>query len=589
MANSNADGEIVLGLQIAQTTQLIQSQLNQLSKNLSLLITGKLDYAKTSSQLKKDLKNLKENINLIGTIDKSKLKKDVQAAVSQVQIAPKINTGELQKQIEKANVNLNPKVEGNSELQQMGNNLDSINKKSAATVASVGLLNQAFRTLQRTAKQMITTAAELDKQLTELRMVTGKNYEDASRLVDSYNALAKELGATTAQVVDAADEWLRQGKSIAEVEQLIAQSMVLSKVGKMDSADATKNLTSAMKGYGLAVDEVSGIVDKLTAIDLKAAVSSADLAVAMSKTASGANIAGISMDRLLGYLATIQEVTQKSAETVGTSVQSMIARINNIKIGKFIDDESGEALNDTEKILNKFGIALRNTEGEFRAVSDVLDDVYAKWGSLTAVEKSAIATAAAGTRQRENFLVLMENYGKALEYAEVATNSEGTAMKKFAAYQESVEAHFNSLIASAEALSKQTFPPELLNGFIDAGAAVLDFLEATNLLTIALSTLGAALTMKGLGIFGGKIKSVYQSVTNLSAAFNILSRSANVKLSTEQFNQLLTVTKGLNAQQLKLIVSNKALTTEQRIAILTASGLTQEEEQQTLAFIVIRN
>lgn len=579
MANSNADGEIVLGLQIAQTTQLIQSQLNQLSKNLSLLITGKLDYAKTSSQLKKDLKNLKENINLIGTIDKSKLKKDVQAAVSQVQVAPKIDTGALQKQIEK--VSINPNVEGNSELQQMGNNLDSINKKSAATVASVGLLNQAFRTLQRTAKQMITTAAELDKQLTELRIVTGQNYEDASRLVDSYNALAKELGATTAQVIDAADEWLRQGKSIAEVEQLIAQSMVLSKVGKMDSADATKNLTSAMKGYGLAVDEVSGIVDKLTAIDLKAAVSSSDLAVAMSRTANSANIAGVGMDRLLGYLATIQEVTQKSAETVGESVKSMFARINNIKLGKFIDDD-GESLNDTEKILKEFGIALRDTEGDFRAVSDVLDELYGKWGSFTSVEKSAIAVAAAGTRQRENFLVLMENYGKALEYAEVATNSEGTAMKKFAAYQESVEAHFNSLIASAEALSKQTFPPELLNGFIDAGAAILDFLEATNLLTIALSTLGAALTMKGLGIFGGKIKSIYQSVTNLSVAFDILGKSANVKLSTEQFNQLLTVTKGLSAQQLKLVVSNKALTTEQRIAILTASGLTKQEAQQTL-------
>ena len=577
---ADVDGQIVLGLEIAQTTQLIQSQLNQLSRNLSLLITGKLDYAKTSSQLKKDLKNLKENINLLANIDKAKLKKDIQAAVSEIKVAPKIDISALQKQIEK--VSINPNVEGNGELQQMGDNLASINKKSAATVASVGLLNQAFRTLQSTAKQMIRTAAELDQQLTDLRMVTGQNYEDASRLVDSYNALAKELGATTSQVVDAADEWLRQGESIAEVEQLIAQSMVLSKVGKMDSADATKNLTSAMKGYGLAVDEVSGIVDKLTAIDLQAAVSSSDLAIAMSKTASGANIAGISMDRLLGYLATIQEVTQKSAETVGTSVQSIIARINNIKIGKFIDDESGEALNDTEKILNKFGIALRNTDGEFRAVSDVLDDVYAKWGSLTTVEKSAIATAAAGTRQRENFLTLMNNYGKALEYAEVATNSEGTAMKKFAAYQESVEAHFNTLIASAEALSKQTFPPELLNGFIDAGAAVLDFLEATNLLTIALSTLGTALTMKGLGVFGGKIKSIYQSVTNLSAVFDILSKSANVNLSTEQFNKLLTVTKGLNAQQLKLVVSNKALTTEQRIAILTTSGLTEQEAQQTL-------
>lgn len=578
---ADVDGKIVLGLEIAQTTQLIQSQLNQLSKNFSLLITGKLDYAKTSSQLKKDLKNLKQNINLIGTIDKSKLKKDVQAAVSQVQVALKINTGALQKQIEK--VSINPNVEGNSELQQMGNNLDSINKKSAATVASVGLLNQAFRTLQRTAKQMITTAAELDKQLTDLRMVTGQNYEDASRLVDSYNALAKELGATTSQVVDAADEWLRQGKSIGEVEQLIAQSMVLSKVGKMDSADATKNLTSAMKGYGLAVDEVSGIVDKLTAIDLQAAVSSADLAIAMSRTASSASMAGVSMDKLLGYLAVMKETTQSSAEEIGTAMRSIFARLQNVKVGKFVDDETGEAINDVEKALGKIGIALRDTNGDFRNMETVLDEVAAKWDSLTNLEQSAIATSIAGTRQRNQFLILMQNYGKALEYAEVATNSEGTAMKKFAAYQESVEAHFNSLIASAEALSKQTFPPELLNGFIDAGAAVLDFLEATNLLTIALTTLGAALTMKGLGVFGSKIKSIYQSVTNLSAAFDILGKSANVKLSTEQFNQLLTVTKGLSAQQLKLVVSNKALTTEQRMMILTASGLTKEEAQQTLA------
>ena len=101
--------------------------------------------------MKKDLKKLKENIKLIGNIDKSKLKKDVQAAVSQVQVAPKIDTGALQKQIEK--VNISPNVEGNSELQQMGNNLDSINKKSAATVASVGLLNQAFRTLQNAANR----------------------------------------------------------------------------------------------------------------------------------------------------------------------------------------------------------------------------------------------------------------------------------------------------------------------------------------------------------------------------------------------------------------------------------------------------
>lgn len=103
--------------------------------------------------------------------------------------------------------------------------------------------------------------------------------------------------------------------------------MILSKVGAMDAAEATKNLTSAMKGYGLAVKDVSGIVDKLTAIDLRAAVTSSDLAVAMSRTANSANISGVSMDRLFGYLATVEEVTQKSAETIGESYNEAQAQI----------------------------------------------------------------------------------------------------------------------------------------------------------------------------------------------------------------------------------------------------------------------
>lgn len=68
-------------------------------------------------------------------------------------------------------------------------------------------------------------------------------------------------------------EWLRQGKSIAETTELIEQSMILSKVGAMDSETATKRLTSAMMGYKLAAEEVAGVVDRLTAVDMAAAVS----------------------------------------------------------------------------------------------------------------------------------------------------------------------------------------------------------------------------------------------------------------------------------------------------------------------------
>lgn len=73
------------------------------------------------------------------------------------------------------------------------------------------------------------------------------------------------------------------------------------------------------------------------------------------------------MDRLIGYTATVGETTQKSMSEVGNSFQALFSRMNNIKIGRFIDDETGESLSDTEAVLNKLGIQLRDTEDSYRS------------------------------------------------------------------------------------------------------------------------------------------------------------------------------------------------------------------------------
>ena len=66
-----------------------------------------------------------------------------------------------------------------------------------------------------------------------------------------------------------------------------------------------------------------------------------------------------------------------------------------VKSGVDISAE-GEKLNDVEKTLNRFGIALRDSQLEFRSMEDVLDDVAAKWEYLGSVEQAQIATALAG-------------------------------------------------------------------------------------------------------------------------------------------------------------------------------------------------
>ena len=70
--------------------------------------------------------------------------------------------------------------------------------------------------------------------------------------------------------------------------------------------------------------------------------------------------------------------------------------MNNIAAGNFVDSETGEALNDVEKVLNNLGISLRTISGEFRNSGEVLDEVGKRWEEFDNIEQHAIATAMAG-------------------------------------------------------------------------------------------------------------------------------------------------------------------------------------------------
>lgn len=587
--NNGADGQILLALKVKESLALIQAQLNQIADKLKLNITGRLNTTKTRKQLSADLKsfNLNQAIKLAAKLDKTAAKKQFKADLAaldnkaSVEVKAELNTEELKRQLKNNNIRIDANVDGAEALNDVGNGLDTINKKSAATVASITLLHEAMNLLEQAARRVVNTAVDLDAQLTDLRMVTGDSYEEASRLVSEYNALAKELGSTTSQVLDAASEWLRQGKSISETTELIEQSMILSKVGAMEADTATQRLTSTMMGYKLSVDEVAGVVDRLTAVDMAAAVSADGIAEALSHTASSAYLAGLELDKIIAYLTVVQETTQKSASVVGESFKSIFARMGKVTNGDAVDD-MGEDISKVESTLRSLGIELRKSESEFRDYDEVLDEVGQKWSTYSTVVQRQIATAFGGVYQSENFLALMNNYDKVAKYVDVAANSAGTAAEKFKAYQESVESHYNSMIASAEAFAKQSVPVEFINGLMDAGSAILDFLTYTELLKTALAALGSALAVKGISAMGKKITEVTQTVSKLSTAFNLLDKAAKVDLSADEFNTLLAATKGLNAQQLKLIVSSKNLTNQQRMQILMASGLTEQEAAQTL-------
>lgn len=184
--------------------------------------------------------------------------------------------------------------------------------------------------------------------------------------------------------------------------------------------------------------------------------------------------------------------------SVGNSLKRIFSRMGNVKAGKFVDDE-GEDISNVEKVLGKLGIKLRDTKDEFRNFGDVLDKIANNWNTFTSVEQRAIVTALAGATQAEKLLVLLENYGDAIKYTETM-GASGTAMEKFGAYQEGIEAKTKRLQASFEGLSNTFLSSDFAKGVLDFLSSLLSGLDG---LIEKLGTVGTLATI-GSGVLGAK-------------------------------------------------------------------------------------
>ena len=171
----------------------------------------------------------------------------------------------------------------------------------------------------RTIRDSIQYIYDLDAEMTNIRIVTGMTIEQTDMLTKQYNQLGQEMGATTVEIAKGSLEWFRQGKTASEAMTLVRSSIMLSKLGAMEASAATTALTSAMNGFKLEAEQALDVVDKLTRVDAAAATSSAELAEALSRSATSAQLAGISMDKLIGFVATVSEVTRKDAGSINAS------------------------------------------------------------------------------------------------------------------------------------------------------------------------------------------------------------------------------------------------------------------------------
>lgn len=574
--SSLATGEEPVKVNLQVNKESLQEDLNLALNEMDLPVHFKIDTEEIESQIRAAVESI-QDMEIDLRVNTRDIQNDVDTAVNGATETPEIHVPEVDSsglaQMQQALNGVNAAgIRGQSVFQSLGGSF----REAFSAYSLANMMQDGLYKIVDAGKKAVSTVKEFDDLKTNLAMVTGKDKAYMEDLMQSYNELGQEIGSITSDVAESANTWLRQGRSMADTNQLIKDSMVLSKDAQMSSENAAQVLTSTLNGFKLGADQASRINDILTSIDLKSASDAGGIGTSLQKVASQANNVGMSLEKTAAIIATIKDVTQGSDETIGTSLKSILSRMNNIKAGKFVDD-NGEALNDVEKVLNKIGITMRDNNDQFLDSETIIDSVADKWDTLNKNTQKAVSTALGGTHQANSVIAMLDNYDKVKMLTETAYNSEGTAEKKFQDnYLNSLEAKTNALKASLENLSTSLVSDNMYSGFLDGAKAMADFAANTDILQASLAGLASA---GGVYAFQQLIN-LFREFSNMGQAMDI---SRMTEISTDSFEQLLGLTQGLSESQTRMVLSSTALTEAQRAAVLVNQGMSEAEAQAAVA------
>ena len=394
--------------------------------------------------------------------------------------------------------------------------------KAANQVFNYGL---AFSFLRRIYRETLRTIKDLDKAFTEMAIVTTMSRKEAWQLADTMSDLARQTGFTTTEISKLSTFYFRQGRALSEVIELTRVAAMSARIAGISAADSANFLTSAVNGFGLAANEVLAVSDRFAAIAANSASSYEELAIGLSKFAAQAKVAGVSMDFAMGLLAKGVETTREAPETIGTALKTVLARMRELTdFGKTLED--GMDISRVEGALRQVGIALRDTNGQFRDMEVVLSDIGRSWEGFNREQQASVAVALAGTRQQSRLIAMMENFDRTLELVEISQDSAGATTAQHVEFMKSMEAATVGLQTAYQEFIRNLTQSEILIGIVKILTTLLESLT-TALKTFGFAGRNAMVVLIGLGV-ALKAKNILIKISGTMTALNtkILGKNA---------------------------------------------------------------
>lgn len=535
-------------------------ELQQHLQNATNVNTGKLDLSRFSASLSasgKDLNYFKTNLMAIGD--------DGQQAF--LHLAQSIALAEA------------PTTRVNKKLAEMG----TVLKNTVRWQISSSIIHGFMGAVQ----QAWGYAQDLNESLNNIRIVTGHNTEQMAQFAKAANDAAKALNTTTTEYTDASLIYYQQGLNDKEVAERTETTIKLANVSRQSAEEVSDQMTAIWNNFYDGSESLEYYADVITSLGAHTASSSSEIAQGIQRFAAVAHTTGLSYEYATSALATLVATTRESADVVGTSLKTLFARVQGLKLGETLED--GVDLNKYSKALESVGVNILDQAGNLRDMDDILDDIGAKWDTMNRSQQTALAQTVAGVRQYNQFVALMDNWDFMKENLEIANQATGTLQEQADIYAQSWEAARDKVKAAAEgiyqALIDDSAIIDMTNGFAKLLDGVEGFANGLGGMEGLLSTVGSVFMMRFA-------KEIPQALTDLTSNINVFTGKAASDMERLQAEniQLLESFKGLKGgsslqfdTQIEGISKVAKMTHSLTIAQNTMTAAEKEAYQQKIA------
>ncbi|WP_340032488.1 phage tail tape measure protein [Paenibacillus sp. FSL K6-1122] len=417
----------------------------------------------------------------------------------------------------------NAKVSGQS-VNGLGNQFSQATRKVALWLGATAGVFAPIRMLRSGLQDIY----DMDKAMTDLMKVTDETDETYRKFVQTASTLADSIGNTTLNVMKSSAEWARLGYDIQTAQNMAKQTLVYQNVGDIKTPeDASKQLISSIKGFGIEVDReasnVAKVVDIYNEVGNKFAISTDGIGQAVQRSASSLSTAGNTIEESVALITAANTTVQDPAK-VGNSLKTLSMRLRGV-------DEDGSAVDGLlPKLEDKFqsiGLTLKKDEKTFKNTYEIFSDLHSVWDRLSDIQRADVLELVAGKMQGNIAASMIENWNDAEGALEAGLNSFGSAAKENAAFLESMQGHIAKFKNAVSEYWGNSASREFLNSIIDTGTKLIRTLGNVGRTVGILG--GLFIAFRSKAIIATTV-SLYQTIAGLFAtktALDVTSSSAS--------------------------------------------------------------